>query len=201
MTDNSLRANLAGDFGRIVRASGSCLAALLLLLGAGSCVSPGAPPASSAPAQPPAAPAASAPCAGAEHRELDFWLGSWQVRTPDGNLAGTNRIEKKHGGCVLHESYTTGRGYSGESLNIYDATRQVWHQTWADSSGTLLQLEGGLRKGAMVLEGETLDAAGKPVRHRITWTPNPDGSVRQLWESTDAQGAWNVAFDGLYTRQ
>jgi hypothetical protein len=31
-----------------------------------------------------------------------------------------------------------GGGYSGESLNEYDAARKVWHQTWVDSSGTLL---------------------------------------------------------------
>ena len=53
----------------------------------------------------------------------------------------------------------------------------------------------------MVLEGKTLDTAGKETRHRITWTPNADGSVRQLWESTDAKGAWTVAFDGLYKRK
>jgi hypothetical protein len=71
--------------------------------------------------------AATAPCGTADHRAFDFWVGKWNVRTPDGKLAGTNRIE---------------RGYSGESLNIYDAARKVWHQSWADSDGTLLVLEG-----------------------------------------------------------
>lgn len=52
----------------------------------------------------------------------------------------------------------------------------------------------------MMLEGETVDVAGARTKHRITWTPNDDGSVRQLWESTDAAGEWTVAFDGKYTR-
>jgi len=148
-----------------------------------------------------AAPAFAAPCDAPEHRAFDFWLGEWDVRTPDGKLAGVNRIAREYGGCVLHERYDTGKGYSGESLNVYDASRKRWHQTWVDSGGTLLLLEGGLRGGAMVLEGQDTAADGKVTRHRITWTPNADGSVRQHWESTDASGRWTTAFDGRYTRK
>jgi hypothetical protein len=143
-----------------------------------------------------------APCTAPEHRAFDFWLGEWNVHGLKGGLAGTNSIRRQIGGCVLHERYDTGRGYSGESFNVYDATRQLWHQTWVDSSGLLLLLEGGIRDGKMVLEGQTVGADGKTTtRHRISWTPNPDGSVRQLWESTNAAGDWAVAFDGKYTRR
>jgi len=145
--------------------------------------------------------ASAAPCDSPAHREFDFWLGEWQVHVQDGKLAGQNRIELEHGGCVLHERYTTGRGYSGESLNIYDASRNTWHQTWVDSAGAMLLLQGGLRDGRMVLEGKTIDTEKQEIKHRITWTPNPDGSVRQLWETTDAKGQWSVAFDGKYTRK
>ncbi len=144
---------------------------------------------------------AASPCEAPAHRAFDFWLGEWQVHTPDGKLAGTNRISSEYNGCVLHERYDTGRGYSGESLNIYDAGRKVWHQTWVDTSGALLLLEGGLRSGSMVLEGQTTEVDGKVTKHRITWTPGANGSVRQLWESTDDKGQWSTAFDGLYTRK
>jgi hypothetical protein len=144
---------------------------------------------------------AATPCEAPQYREFDFWLGTWQVHTPDGKLAGVNSITKEYKGCVLHERYDTGRGYSGESLNSYDAGRKVWHQSWVDTAGTLLLLEGGLRHGSMVLEGQTTGADARVTKHRITWTPNADGSVRQLWESTDAAGRWAVAFDGLYTRK
>lgn len=140
-------------------------------------------------------------CESDAYREFDFWLGQWQVRTPDGKLAGTNSIELEYDGCVLHERYATERGYRGESLNTYDASRGVWHQTWVDNTGLLLLLEGGLREGGMVMEGQTTDADAGVTRHRISWTPNPDGSVRQLWESTDAEGGWITAFDGLYSRE
>ena len=42
---------------------------------------------------------------------------------------------------------------------------------------------------------------GIMTKQRITWTPNADGSVRQLWEAADAKGAWTVAFDGRYTKK
>ena len=156
--------------------------------------------------------AAAAPCDAGEHRQFDFWLGDWEVRTPDGKLAGTNRIGREYDGCVLHDRYTTGGSYSGESLNVYDAPRKAWHQTWVDTSGTLLLLEGGLRDGRMVLEGglrdgrmvlegRTAGADAQTTKHRITWTPNPDGTVRQFWESTDAKGQWTTAFEGLYRRK
>jgi hypothetical protein len=152
---------------------------------------------SPASAQTPTPPACSAP----EHRQFDFWLGEWNVHAASGKLAGTNSIRREIGGCVLHERYDTGRGYSGESFNVYDEGRKVWHQTWVDSSGLLLVLEGGLREGKMVLEGQTVGTDRKTTKHRITWSANPDGTVRQLWESTGPNGEWTVAFDGKYTRK
>ena len=146
-------------------------------------------------------PALAAPCDSPAQRQFDFWLGVWNVHTPEGKLAGVNRIEREYGGCVLHERYATERGYEGESLNVYDTGRKVWHQTWVDNQGTLLLLEGGIRSGSMVLEGQVTDADGKVVNHRISWTPNADGSVRQHWESRDADGQWITAFDGRYTKQ
>ena len=144
---------------------------------------------------------AAAPCSEAEHRQFDFWVGEWQVHRKDGSVAGINRIDRDFGGCVVHEHYLTGRGYSGESFNIYDSSRKVWHQTWVDSSGLLLMLEGHLVGSNMVLEGKNRQPDGSEIKQRITWSPNPDGTVRQLWESTDPKGQWVVAFDGLYSKK
>jgi hypothetical protein len=141
------------------------------------------------------------PCAAAEHRQFDFWLGEWQVHGPAGQLAGINTITREFNGCVLVERYDTGRGYSGSSFNIYDAGRGKWHQTWVDSGGLLLRLEGGFAAGKMQLAGETVGTDGVSTRHRITWTPQPDGSVRQSWETSKGAAAWEVAFDGRYTRK
>ncbi len=143
----------------------------------------------------------AAPCDQAAGHDFDFWLGEWNVHTPDGKLAGSNSVKREYDGCVLHERYTTGHGYSGESLNIYDAPRKVWHQSWVDNTGMLLILEGGKKDTTMVLEGQTIAPEGYVVHHRISWTPNADGTVRQLWESSDAKGVWSIAFDGLYSKK
>jgi hypothetical protein len=144
------------------------------------------------------------PCAGAEHRQFDFWIGEWDVRDPQGKLVGRNRIEKVHDGCVLIEHWTSASRVTGTSVNIYDRDRGKWHQTWVDSGGGLLQLDGGLVGNAMVLQGEAVDtdAASKIAMQRITWTPQANRAVRQLWESsTDNGKTWNVVFDGTYTKR
>ena len=148
-------------------------------------------------AQPPAAPGA---CAAPEHHQFDFWLGDWEVRTPEGKLAGHNTISRTLGGCVLQESWRGASGHHGTSYNIYDASRRRWHQTWVDDEGTLLQLDGAFADGRMVLMGESVDSAGKPVKQRITWEPLAGGKVRQLWDSSPDGVAWKVEFEGIYSR-
>ena len=150
-----------------------------------------------------AASAAPPPCATATHRQFDFWIGDWTVsRSDNGQHAGDNRIESVLGGCALHESWTGAKGYRGFSYNAYDAARGVWHQTWVDGSGGLLLLEGGLKDGKMVLEGQQKQSDGKTVLNRITWTPLEGGKVRQRWDSTaDGGKTWQVQFDGIYAKR
>ena len=140
-------------------------------------------------------------CTSSSHREFDFWIGSWTV-TQQGKLAGTNEIRAIDNGCALLESWSGTGGVTGHSLNVYDATRGVWHQTWVDSSGSLLTLEGQFFEGSMVLEGSALAAKGAAaVRQRITWKALPSGDVRQHWESSADKGrTWKTEFDGLYRR-
>ena len=55
--------------------------------------------------------------------------------------------------------------------------------------------------GKMILAGTRLDPeTRKPVHDRITWTPNSDGTLRQVWETSGDGNAWSVIFDGLYSR-
>lgn len=139
-------------------------------------------------------------CRGEEHRQFDFWLGEWEV-TANGQLAGTNSITLTQAGCLLHEHWNGARGSTGESFNFYDRSSGKWHQVWIDNRGSVLRLSGRFSDRAMRLEGETSGPQGV-VRQRITWSRNPDGSVRQLWEnSRDGGSSWSAVFDGLYTRK
>jgi hypothetical protein len=139
-------------------------------------------------------------CDAPEHRAFDFWVGAWDVSLPDGRAAGTNRIELAAGNCVLLEQWKGTGGYVGTSLNWYDHGDRHWHQMWIDGQGDSLVLVGGREGERMVLA--SLPVAGDATRQRIAWSPQPDGSVRQLWETSDDAGAtWRTVFDGRYVRR
>lgn len=151
-----------------------------------------------APAPAPKPPA----CAGPEFRQFDFWLGDWDVKLPNGKVAGTNSIKSILDGCVLQETWKGTGNISGQSFNIYDAATKTWHQTWVDNAGSLLNLNGGLVDGKMVLSGESVDDKGVKTINRITWTKIDADHVRQLWETSgDGGKTWAVAFDGQYTKK
>jgi hypothetical protein len=143
-------------------------------------------------------------CDEPERRQFDFWLGEWEVRDPEGTLAGHNSIISLFDGCALREEWRGESGHRGTSVNAWSPSRGTWHQTWVDASGMLLLLEGGLRDGAMVMEGEA-SFPGEPsrsMRHRISWSrveDDPD-QLRQHWEVAGESGAWETVFDGRYRR-
>ena len=93
-------------------------------------------------------------------------------------------------------------GGRGRSVNFYDRNDGQWHQVWIDDRGQPLYLSGGFDGTSMILQGETRDTAGKATLQRITWTPQPDGRVRQHWESSADTGKnWSTVFDGYYARR
>ena len=166
------------------------LLALALIL-AGAVATPVAP-------APPPAPTCAAP----EHRQVDFWLGEWSVVGKKvGKTVGHSRITSAVAGCVIVEQWTGTGGTTSQSLNLYNRGLGAWEQFWVDNQGNRLQLQGGLRDGAMVLETPHLPDGTSPRRRdRITWTADAQGRVRQVWEVSVDGGEWAVQFDGLYTR-
>lgn len=142
-------------------------------------------------------------CAEAPFRDFDFWLGTWEVRTPDGELAGTNRITSEAGGCLIYESWTDTAGETGHSMNFVDRATGRWRQVWV-SSGITLDYSGGLdENGVMRLEGE-IAYAENPDRNgpfRGAWTLQEDGTVLQEFHQYFAShDAWAPWFTGIYTK-
>jgi hypothetical protein len=130
--------------------------------------------------------------------DFDFWIGEWQVFGPLGKQVGRSSITALFDTGALAEHWSAEGGFEGHSLNSYDVVRRCWHQTWADSSGGLLLLEGGLVDGTMVLEGVApVEEGSEPQRQRITWSPE-EGGVRQHWETTSDDTVWTTVFDGHY---
>lgn len=184
------------------------LAGALAVLVLASAPAAGAQEAEQPSGEPPEAreePGTSERCRAPEFRHFDFWLGRWEVRNPDGDVVGRNEIRRIAGGCGLLERWRGVDGGEGTSVNTYDTDLGRWTQRWV-GGGATLWLEGGLEEGP---EGRRMVLAGPEPRStprgrtldRITWTPLPDGRVRQLWEmSSDGGETWEEAFVGLYGR-
>lgn len=141
-------------------------------------------------------------CCTENHRAFDFWIGTWTVTKPDGSLAGTNVIDKIQDECILRENWTSATpGYTGTSHNFYNTTTKQWEQLWIDNQGQSLHLKGNRIGNKMVLKtDEQTNANGQKFHHRVTWTLNEDGSVRQYWETVTNDKDITVAFDGLYKK-
>lgn len=142
------------------------------------------------------------PCTRAEYRQFDFWLGSWDVHSPEGTPVGNNVISRALDGCAVMESYTEG-GYVGRSLNSFDAATNQWHQHWSDHVGTVLSLFGGSpQPGTMILAGVRPRPTGGPLLDRVTWTEQSTDLVHQFWETSSDGGQTFpiVQFDGWYHR-
>ena len=144
----------------------------------------------------------SCACCTEEYKKFDFWAGNWTV-TNNGKTAGTNDIYYVQDSCILLENWKTAGKYTGTSMNYYDATDKTWNQLWIDNQGASLKLKGQHDGTSMVLmSSPTVNEKNQIVIHKITWTPQESGDVRQLWESTvDGGKSWNALFDGIYSRR
>ena len=120
------------------------------------------------------------------NRQFDFWLGEWAVYA-NGQQVANSHIDYSLEGCLIIENYEAFSGYSGKSINFYDVDDKKWHQIWTDVSGNISRYEGELKDKSLV---------------RMEFTPNNDGSVRQLYEgSTDGGTTWSIYFDGKYVKK
>lgn len=142
-------------------------------------------------------------CVEQEFRVFDFWLGAWEVSdNVSGNFAGNNSIQQMEGGCMLLESWEGAGGSTGTSVNYYNPTEKQWRQLWISQGRYSIDIVGGLVGESMQLVGYIYPFSGAEAKFRGTWTPNLDGSVRQLFEQYDEESeSWGVWFDGRYERK
>jgi tetratricopeptide (TPR) repeat protein len=147
------------------------------------------------------------PCAYAkENRQLDFWLGEWDVSTTQGGVpAGTSKIELILGDCVVQENWQSlGSPYTGKSYNIYDAALKRWEQYWVDSTGGNIFFHGELAQDG-VMDYWTDDIpqnAGPALRRHLQFIPMGADKVQQFSRgSTDGGKTWNVEYDFTYVRK
>lgn len=143
-----------------------------------------------------AAPAGAVHCAAPAYRQFDFWIGDWDVFDMDSpSKVARAQVDLILDGCVLREDYQSKDGRKGQSFSIYDASRDVWHQTWVTDRGVLLVIEGKFEGGMMILSG--LDPA-KGALVRGEWKPE-SGNVRETAvTSSDGGKTWKPWFDLVF---
>lgn len=136
------------------------------------------------------------------YRQFDFWIGAWNVETPDGKKAGENKISRQENGCLLREEWTSAGGSTGQSINYYDPEQKQWNQVWTDSNGNIGYFKGGLENGVMTLKGRWVNQNGSSYLLNGAWSLLDDGRVRQHFQqSTDAGKTWTTWFDGYYKKK
>lgn len=140
------------------------------------------------------------PCKYDERRRaFDFWIGEWQVFDHNqGFPVGTSKIEKLVGDCVIYENWADSQSI-GKSFNYFDASINKWRQNWVAQGGGVIWYVGEIKDGKMEYEGERITPKGEKIKTRVTFAPQPDGSVRQT-AADYVDGKWVVNFDADYRR-
>ncbi|HEU4321216.1 MAG TPA: DUF1579 family protein [Acidimicrobiia bacterium] len=152
-----------------------------------------------------------APCSSPEARQLDFWLGEWDLSwpaqqtggEPGERLTGRNSITRLFDNCVIEENFTTrDGGYRGHSVSLYDERAAVWRQTWVDSSGSYLWFTGGVVDGVMVFATEPTERDGEIVVNRMVFNDVTPDSLEWAWQrSSDVGRSWTDLWNISYVRR
>lgn len=103
---------------------------------------------------------------------------------------------------MIVERWSSAKNGTGMSMNHYDPVSGKWRQHWV-GVGVILEMEGELQGKSMVLQGPLYYIKDKRTTLlKGTWTPLPDGRVRQHFlESSDQGKTWTEWFDGYYQRE
>ena len=141
--------------------------------------------------------AAVTACSAPVDRELDFWIGHWQV-VEKGEVMATSVIEPVSGGCAIRETYQQKDGYHGMSLSFHDPVLGQWRQTWIDSTGSVGEFHGAFSEGAMRFEGETHTANGKRVYRKMSLERDGAGILQKSLKSMDG-ATWAPHYEIRYT--
>jgi tetratricopeptide (TPR) repeat protein len=132
-------------------------------------------------------------------RQMDFWVGEWDVLDPKGNKIGTSKIEKGEAGNLILESWSGLAGGTGKSMNFVDPADGKWKQIWIDQAGNVVRYDGEFKDGAMHLTGTNYLSSGLTRKSRMTLTPSSDGKVHQVFEASADEGkTWVTVLDGTY---
>ena len=151
---------------------------------------------------------ANAPCSEPEQKQLEFWVGEWELTWP-GNQSGeeghgTNSIRRVMDGCVVEENFFGGDSMHlrGMSLSTFDSKAHKWKQTWVDNEGGYLDFVGEFKDGQMILAREARGKDGSRVLQRMVFKNIGAKELDWSWErSLDGGKSWQVVWPIHYRRK
>ena len=148
------------------------------------------------------------PCNAGQQKQLDFWVGEWDLTWPGEKAGetghGTNNIRRVLDGCVVQETFSGGDSMHlrGASVSIFDSTIGKWKQTWVDNEGGYLDFVGELKDGQMILQREAVRNDGTKVLQRMVFKNIGPNELDWSWEaSRDAGKTWQVQWPIHYKRK
>jgi tetratricopeptide (TPR) repeat protein len=151
-----------------------------------------------------AAQLAGAPCkdpAHPEYRQLDFWVGEWNVFSGVQKV-GESSVQLILKDCVVFENWKGLAGGSGKSFNKYNNVTKEWEQFWVSDTATTNYFKGALVNGEMRYTLEMPAPGGGTLMRHLTFSKLPEGKVRQFSEgSTDGGKTWNTEYDFVYVKK
>ena len=148
------------------------------------------------------------PCSDAKQKQLDFWVGEWDLTWPGQNQGevahGSNSIKRIMDGCVVQENFSGGDSMPlrGMSVSLFDPTSGKWKQTWVDNQGAYLDFIGEFRDGQMVLAREAVRPDGGKFLQRMVFKNIHATEFDWSWEaSKDGGKTWTVQWPIHYKRK
>jgi len=148
------------------------------------------------------------PCADAKQRQLDFWVGDWDLTWPGEKqgeiIRGSNTIKRIMDGCVVQENFSGGdtMPLRGMSVSLFDTTAGKWKQTWVDNDGSYLDFIGEFKDGQMILAREATRPDGTRVLQRMVFKNISPNELDWSWEaSKDGGKSWTVQWPIHYKRR
>jgi hypothetical protein len=151
------------------------------------------------------------PCDTPEGKQLDFWLGEWQLTWPaeqwggrEGELGhGTNSITKILDDCIIQETFRFEKGgFNGHSVSMYNPAKKVWQQTWVDNQGGYLVFTGEFKHGRMELRTGVTEKENKKIVSRMVFKNINENSLDWDWQrSTDGGQNWTDVWNIHYERK
>jgi len=135
-------------------------------------------------------------------RNLDFWVGDWDVYVGR-DLAGRDTVELILDGCAVTERWNGGAGDQGMSLFAFDARKDLWVQNWITSNSSM---PGGIKvkvlrahaPGTTTFQGEIEGKSGAIYYDRTILTAQPGGRVHQEIQVSRDGVTWRTSFDAIY---